>query len=47
MNSAYSFKDRAILTTLSLFFASLTLLGNLIADIGYAAVDPRVRVGGK
>ena len=25
--------------------ALLTLLGNLIADIGYALVDPRVRVG--
>ena len=27
------------------FLAALTLLGNLIADILYAAVDPRVRVG--
>ena len=27
------------------FLAALTLLGNLIADVLYAAVDPRVRVG--
>ena len=26
------------------FMAMLTLLGNLIADILYAVVDPRVRV---
>lgn len=28
------------------FLAALTLLGNLIADILYAVVDPRVRLGG-
>lgn len=28
------------------FLAALTLLGNLISDIAYAAVDPRVRLGG-
>ena len=27
------------------FMAILTLLGNLIADLLYAAVDPRVRLG--
>jgi peptide/nickel transport system permease protein len=27
-----------------LFLAVLTLLGNLIADVLYAVVDPRVRV---
>ena len=28
------------------FLAAMTLLGNLISDILYAAVDPRVRLGG-
>ena len=28
------------------FLAALTLLGNLISDIAYAVVDPRVRLGG-
>jgi peptide/nickel transport system permease protein len=27
------------------FLAALTLLGNLISDILYALVDPRVRLG--
>ncbi len=26
-----------------MFFAILTLLGNLLADIGYALVDPRIK----
>jgi len=25
--------------------AFLTLLGNLLADVGYALVDPRIRTG--
>ncbi len=25
--------------------AFLTLIGNLLADIGYAVVDPRVKIG--
>jgi len=47
LNSAYSFKDRAIITSVSLFFALLTLLANLFMDVGYALVDPRVRLGGE
>lgn len=46
LNSAYSFKDRAIITSVSLFFAFLTLLANLFMDVGYALADPRVRLGG-
>lgn len=47
LNEAYSFKDRAIITSVSLFFAVLTLLGNLFMDVGYGIADPRVRLGGK
>ena len=46
LNSAYAFKDRAIITSVALFFALLTLLANLFMDVGYALVDPRVRLGG-
>ncbi len=46
MNEAYSFKDRAVITSVSLFFALLTLLGNLFMDVGYGIADPRVRLGG-
>lgn len=44
MRDAYTFKDRAILTSVLLFFAFMTLLGNLFMDVGYAIVDPRVRL---
>jgi ABC-type dipeptide/oligopeptide/nickel transport system permease component len=27
--------------------ASLIIAGNLVADLGYAALDPRVRLGSK
>ena len=47
LNNAYTFKDRAIITSVSLFFALLTLLGNLFMDVGYALADPRVRLGRK
>lgn len=36
-------RDYPLLMGLNMFFAILTLLGNLIADITYAAVDPRIR----
>jgi peptide/nickel transport system permease protein len=45
LNQAYSFKDRAVLQTALLFFGLLTLLGNIFIDIGYMAVDPRIREG--
>lgn len=36
--------DYNIVLTLSLFYALLTVLGNLIMDISYAMVDPRVKL---
>lgn len=36
-------RDYPVLMALNLMFATLTLAGSLLADIGYAAVDPRVR----
>ncbi len=45
LNQAYGYKDRAILQTALLFFGLLTLLGNIFIDIGYMAVDPRIREG--
>lgn len=35
-------RDYNLMMALMMFFSLLTLLGNLIADIGYAMVDPRV-----
>lgn len=46
LNQAYSSKDRQIILCVTLFYASLTLLANVIVDVSYALVDPRVRVGG-
>ena len=43
MNEAYQFKDRAVLATVLLFFALLTLLGNLFMDVAYTLVDPRIK----
>jgi peptide/nickel transport system permease protein len=37
-------RDYPVLLTLLMFFSFLTLLGNLIADILYGVVDPRIRV---
>ena len=45
MNYSYSFKDRAVLQTVLLFFGLLTLLGNIFIDVGYMVVDPRIREG--
>lgn len=36
-------RDYPVLMALNLMFAGFTLLGSLLADIGYAVVDPRVR----
>lgn len=41
---AISARDYNMVMALNIFFALLTLLGNLLADIGYALVDPRVKV---
>jgi peptide/nickel transport system permease protein len=37
-------RDYNLMMALLVFFAMLTLLGNLLQDIGYALVDPRVKV---
>jgi len=39
---AVNFRDRELLLSITLVSGILTLLGNLIADIGYAIADPRV-----
>lgn len=47
MRQAYDFKDRSVLIIALVFMALLTLIGNLMQDVGYSLVDPRVREGGK
>jgi peptide/nickel transport system permease protein len=37
-------RDYNVVMTLNMFFAILMLMGNLLQDIGYALVDPRVKV---
>jgi len=41
---AVNYRDYNLMMALDMFFAILTLLGNLLADIGYALVDPRIKV---
>jgi peptide/nickel transport system permease protein len=38
-------RDQHVVMALVTIGAMLTLLGNLLADAAYAAVDPRIRVG--
>lgn len=40
-------RDYPVIMGLLLLGAFLTLLGNLLADLGYALADPRIRVGGE
>ena len=44
MMDSISARDYNLMMALNMFFALLTLLGNLLADIGYALVDPRIKV---
>lgn len=44
MVDAINQRDYNLMLALMMFFSILTLLGNLLADIGYALVDPRVKV---
>jgi peptide/nickel transport system permease protein len=39
-------RDFAIVLALNMFYALLALLANILMDIGYALVDPRVKLGG-
>jgi peptide/nickel transport system permease protein len=41
---AVSNRDYPLLMGITMLLAALTLLGNLIADISYALVDPRIRL---
>jgi peptide/nickel transport system permease protein len=45
IQSAYS-RDEPVLMALVVIGASLSLLGNILADVSYALVDPRIRVSG-
>ncbi len=40
-------RTRSVLIIALVFMALLTLIGNLMQDVGYSLVDPRVREGGK
>ena len=40
-------RDYPVIMALVTIGAVLTMLGNLLADLGYAYADPRIRVGGK
>ncbi len=44
MIESISARDYNLMMTMLIFLAFLTLLGNLLQDIGYALVDPRVKV---
>lgn len=46
LNRAIFSRDRNITMVLLVFFAVLQLISNLVVDISYALVDPRIRVGG-
>ncbi len=39
-----SFRDYPVLMAFTLFLSCLTIIGNFLADITYAAVDPRIRL---
>jgi peptide/nickel transport system permease protein len=41
---ALDFRDYSIILTMNLFYAVLGLLANVIMDISYAMVDPRVKL---
>ena len=44
--SAFS-RDEPVLMALIVIGASLSLLGNIVADVSYALVDPRIRVSAR
>lgn len=41
---ALNFRDYPVLMTITMILSALTVLGNLLADILYAAADPRIRL---
>ncbi|NLC33905.1 MAG: ABC transporter permease [Erysipelothrix sp.] len=46
LNRAINSRDRNVTMVLLVFFAVLQLIANLIVDVSYALIDPRIRVGG-
>lgn len=46
VQSAFS-RDEPVLMALVVIGASLSLLGNILADVSYGLVDPRIRVSGR
>ena len=46
LNRAINMRDRNVVMVLLVFFAVLQLISNLVVDLSYAIVDPRIRVGG-
>jgi peptide/nickel transport system permease protein len=44
--SAFS-RDEPVLMALIVIGASLSLLGNILADVSYALADPRIRVSAR
>jgi len=43
-NQALMQHDNEVILTLQMFYISISLFGNLLIDIVYGLVDPRVRV---
>ena len=46
LNRSITMRDANVTMVLLVFFAVLQLISNLVVDISYALVDPRIRVGG-
>lgn len=46
LSTAYTQRDRQVILTVTIFYAILTLVANLLVDVSYALADPRIRVGG-
>ncbi len=44
---ALSANDNEIVLAMQMFYVFLALVGNLLVDLAYGVVDPRIRVGGK
>ena len=42
--SALNSRDFMVVLTMNMFYAVLSLTANLVMDIGYALVDPRVKL---
>ena len=41
---ALSQKDNEVALAMQMFYVALALVGNLITDVAYGLVDPRIRV---